>query len=227
MSALVSVVIAVYNCEKYILEAIQSVLSQTYSNIELVIVNDGSTDATADLVCRHYPGIRHVLLPRQGQFSSINHGIGYARGEYISFLDADDLFVRDKIALQVDKLQSNPEIDMVFGGIEEFITPEQSDALRPYSPRQAFTTHVTAGGLFRISCFERAGLFDPKWEVGGFIDWYMRAQEAGLKECLIPELTIRRRIHGRNKGFYLRDRQGDYLKIVKSALDRRKAAKSL
>lgn len=118
MSQIVSVVMPVYNCERYLLESIDSVLKQTYSNLELVIVDDGSTDDSAGLikkVIRQDERIVYIYQNNQGPGAARNRGIESARGEYIAFIDADDIWFHDKIEKQIEKL-TKLENTIIFGG---------------------------------------------------------------------------------------------------------------
>lgn len=114
---MVSVIIAVFNGEKYIKEAIESVLNQTYKDIELIVVDDGSTDNTKGIITS-YLKVKYVYQENKGEGAARNLGTGLAEGEYVAFLDADDLCKVDKIEKQVRILQSNPEIDVVYCDLE-------------------------------------------------------------------------------------------------------------
>ncbi len=105
---LVSVVITAYNAEKYIGETLRSVFAQTYKPIEIVVADDGSTDGTAHIIKTDFPDVRYIYQPNAGQPAARNAGIRHARGEFIAFVDSDDLWFPQKIARQVERLsQSN------------------------------------------------------------------------------------------------------------------------
>jgi glycosyltransferase involved in cell wall biosynthesis len=106
---MVSVIIVVYNGEKYIDEAIQSALNQTYKDIELIVVDDGSTDGTKDVV-EKYKNVKYIYQENRGQGSSRNVGIENSKGDYLAFLDADDLYASDKIEKQLEILMENHNI---------------------------------------------------------------------------------------------------------------------
>lgn len=112
---LISVIIPVYNGEKTILATIDSVLKQTFSNFELIIINDGSTDKTLEVV-NHIqdPRLKVFSYPNAGQPTSRNRGITHALGEYISFIDADDLWTPDKLEAQLKALQSNSQAAVAY-----------------------------------------------------------------------------------------------------------------
>jgi len=113
---LVSVIIAVYNGEKYINEAIESVLNQTYRNIELIVVDDGSTDSTANIVKR-YKDIKYIFQEHKGKYAARNLAMENAHGDYITFIDADDAYINTKIEKQLQVLNRNPEVDVVYNDL--------------------------------------------------------------------------------------------------------------
>jgi glycosyltransferase involved in cell wall biosynthesis len=112
---LVTVMMPAYNAASYIAAAIESVLAQSYAAWELLIVNDGSTDATGEIAARYGdPRVRLVHQPNGGESVARNHALELARGEFVAFLDADDLFLPDHLALTVAFLQANPAYDGVY-----------------------------------------------------------------------------------------------------------------
>src|SRR3989441_7830895 len=110
----VSVVIPVYNGERYLADAIQSVLDQTYQNLEVIVVDDGSRDGSAAVAKRFGEAIRYVHRANGGVCKARNTGIAVARGTYLAFLDQDDLWLPDKLAAQVAYLDSHPEVGAVY-----------------------------------------------------------------------------------------------------------------
>ncbi len=114
---MVSVIIVVYNGEKYIEEAIQSVLNQTYKNIELIVVDDGSTDSTRKIV-EKYKDVVYIYQENRGEGAARNLGIENSNGEYLAFLDADDLYANDKIEKQLKVLIKNNDIDVVYNDLK-------------------------------------------------------------------------------------------------------------
>ena len=115
MRPIISVIIPVYNGEKTIIETIESVLKQTFTDWELIIINDGSTDQTLDIVNRIQDSrIQVVSYPNAGLSASRNRGIAKARGEYISFIDADDLWTADKLEFQLKALEENPQAVLAY-----------------------------------------------------------------------------------------------------------------
>ncbi len=226
---LVSVIIAVYNCEKYLAEAIESVLAQTYQSIEIIVVDDGSTDDSAEVAKRFTPVVKYCYQPHSGVAVALNHGIQMITGHFIAFLDADDLWVADKLMRQMAVFEAHPELDAVFGHVKQFCSPELDETIKQ---KTKFSTEITPAYLkgtmlIKQDALLRIGLFDTHWRVGDFIDWYIRAMEQGIKSFMLPELLLKRRIHDTNTGIRERKSQIDYVRILKASLDRRRAASQL
>src|SRR3990170_2838516 len=110
----VSVIIPTYNREKYIVETLQSVFAQTFTDYEVIVIDDGSTDNTADVLRPYLDRIVYIRKPNGGQGSARNVGIKVAKGEYIAFLDSDDLWMPEKLELQVKYLDNNKDAGLVF-----------------------------------------------------------------------------------------------------------------
>ncbi|MBI4573499.1 MAG: glycosyltransferase family 2 protein, partial [candidate division NC10 bacterium] len=106
---LVSVILPVYNGERFLAAAIASILAQDYQPIEVIVVDDGSTDGTA-AIARSFQGVRYLYQPNQGPAFARNAGIAVARGAFIAFLDADDLMVPTRLSVQAGYLLAHPEI---------------------------------------------------------------------------------------------------------------------
>ena len=125
---LVSVVLLVYNGQQYLKDAIDGVLSQSFTDFELIIINDGSTDASGE-IARAYPDhrIRYFVHSNQGTTATRNRGIKLARGKYIAYLDHDDLCLKGRLQKQVDFLNSNPDVALVGTAAEIWVGDKRSD----------------------------------------------------------------------------------------------------
>ncbi|MBD1877295.1 glycosyltransferase family A protein [Coleofasciculus sp. FACHB-T130] len=223
---LISVIIPVYNCERYLAEAIESVLAQTYQSIEIIVVDDGSTDGSAEVAKRFGSLVRYYFQTNSGSAAARNHGIELSQGNFFAFLDADDLWVEDKLASQMTAFESEPELDLVFGLVEQFYSPDLEESMRAkiHCPTELVPGHIPSALLIKRDAFFRVGSFEPNWTIAEFASWYVRAVELKLRMKVLPYLVAKRRIHKKNKGITERQFQTEYIKILKASLDRRRAA---
>ena len=221
---LISVMIGMYNAEPYIAEAIQSVLDQTYAPLELIVVDDGSTDASAEVVRSFGDAVRYERQERGGNGAARNRAVELAEGEYFAFLDADDRFLPEKLELQMNVLADDPSVDVVFGHVREFISPELAAEAAERLRRPATDAPWMAPNLMLIkrASFERVGPFSTELRVGVTVDWYARALEAGLEMRVVPEVVLERRLHADNNGLREQDARSQYLHVLKASLDRRR-----
>lgn len=221
----VSVVIPVYNCERYLGMAVRSALEQTEPPGEIIVVDDGSTDGSAAVAKSFGAPVHCLSQPHAGLSAALNQGIEQTHGAFLAFLDADDLWTEVKLARQLDVLDAEPALDAVFGHVEQFVSPELDPAAGPALADDMRLAPGSLAGtlLIRAEALHRVGPFDTRWQIGNFIDWYMRAQEAGLRSTMLPEVLLRRRLHDRNMGIRERASRHAYARILKDALDRRRS----
>lgn len=224
---LISIIIPVYNGERYLAEAIESALGQSYEPLELIVADDGSTDGSARVVARYGQALRYLSQAHLGGGAARNLGITSARGELLAFLDADDLWMRDKLAQQHAAFASDATLDIVSGHVKHFHSPELPDEVKrktlcPPAPRPGY---LPGAMLIKRESFMRVGMFETNWRVGEAVSWYLRAMEAGLRLFMLPDTVLRRRIHETNLTLRQREALGDYVRILKASLDRRRTAK--
>jgi len=224
---LVSVIITVYNGATYIAEAIQSSIGQEYANIEIIVIDDGSTDKTKEVVQSFGTAVSYYFQKNSGIAIGKNHGIKKAKGNYFAFLDADDIWTKQKISAQVNSFKKNPALDMVFGYVEHFYSPELSDAKRKnyHCPKKEMPGISSVTMLIKRGSFDKVGLFNTQFRKGVFNEWYLRASELGLKSFMHTAVFLKRRIHQKNHGIIHRDKSTDYVRMLKESLDRRRGLK--
>jgi glycosyltransferase involved in cell wall biosynthesis len=225
---LVTVVIPVYNCARYLGEALGSVFNQTYDRMQVIVVDDGSTDGSSEVAARFGSAVQLCRQPRLGPGTARNHGVERASGEFIAFLDADDLWPREKLAHQLAPFECQPELDIVFGLAEQFISPEMESSVAGVlqCPSGTMPAVSPGGMLVRSQSFFRVGYFETDHQIGDFLDWYLRATDLGLLARVLPEVVLRRRIHSDNLGVRERDARMGYVRVLKAALDRRRATRT-
>ena len=219
---LVSAIIPVYNCQSYLAEAIDSALAQTYRSLEIIIVDDGSTDDSAKVAARYASAVSYCHQPHAGISAARNRGIGLAQGSFLSFLDSDDLWLEDKTALQIAAFDQDPSLDMVLGQAMQFRDTGEAAAKAPNGLGDAMPGHVPGAIVIRRTSFFRVGLFSTEWRVGEWADWYLRATECGLKSVTLPQVVLKRRLHENNIGIRKQDLQVQYVRVLKASLDRRR-----
>jgi glycosyltransferase involved in cell wall biosynthesis len=202
---LISVIIPTYNHGQFIEEAIKSVLGQTYREFELIVVDDGSTDNTNQVLRKYGKDIVHIYQRNSGVSSARNRGISVAKGEFIAFLDSDDVWMPEKLEMQLALAQENNSIGLVgcagyhidsTGRIErEFIagSPEDhSEFLEHLLIRNIFPGG-SSGAFARKECFERVGLFDERLRFGEDWDMWIRISKAySVKFAQQPLMKLRR-----------------------------------
>jgi glycosyltransferase involved in cell wall biosynthesis len=220
----ISVIIPAYNAEKYLAEAVESVLGQNYQSLQIIIINDGSTDNTAQVAQNFGDAVQYHLQANGGAPAARNFGVSLAQGQFLAFLDADDLWVENKLARQLQAFDRDPGLDMVFGHVQQFHSPELPPEVRQLIkiPAEIIPGQHIGAMLIKRSSFERAGNFNADLELTELIDWYARASEAGLKSLILPEVVMKRRLHRASQGTYKRQHRNEYVHVLKAALDRRR-----
>ena len=225
---LISCIVVVYNGERFIAAAVDSVRAQSWRPIEIIVADDGSTDRTAEIVAGYGDEVRFVTQETAGPAATRNLGLAAATGEYVAFLDGDDLWHEDKLTRQMARLESEPVADACVTHVQHFWMPELAEegaALRD-KPRGRVVPGYIAGTLLAPrALFDRVGGFDTELWFGDGADWFMRAAETGAVVALLDDVLLYHRMHKRN----LTRRRADasreeFLDIVRASLDRRRAA---
>ena len=223
MGPLVSVVIPVFNGEGFLRDAVESVLAQKYSPVEIIIVDDGSTDDT-ETVARSLPEpVRYLYQTNKGPAAARNRGIQQAQGSLIAFADADDLWPEDKLELQLSYLINDPEVEIVIGRIQQVRLSKTVDGQTQQEEFAEAAFSVNLGSaVIRKSVFERIGLFDETMRYSEDVDWFMRAREAGAAIMTIDAVTLLYRQHEQNMTRGKSTSELNVLKALKRSLDRRR-----
>lgn len=214
---LISVVIPVYNAERFIGEAIRSVQQQKYPHVEIIVIDDGSTDNSLQ-VASCFPSVRCFRQQNGGSSAARNAGVARCRGELLAFLDADDVWVADKLERQLETAAKNPDADFVTGQVQQFFDSSY-DSRGATLPAQN-DGPVAGTLLIPTETFRRVGEFNVNLRLGEFMDWYSRALAMGLERHHLASILLRRRIHGANTVLQQRASQKDYLTAMKAHLDR-------
>lgn len=221
---LVSVIIITYNREKYLPAALQSVFDQDYANCEIILVDDGSTDGTPGLAEALGEQVRYVRMPHRGIPVARNEGLRHAQGEFIAFLDSDDLWEPDKLSFQMRHLYENPACDICFGMLRRFLESGASlpPGLRMESVNADQVSMSVCVGLIRREVFERVGEFDEAFAVGEDTDWMARARDRGCRFDFPEKCLARIRIHDGSSSHRNPAGTGALLKALRASVNRKK-----
>lgn len=219
---LVSVIIPVYNGAKFLPEAIDNILGQRYPALEIIVVDDGSTDAIDEAVHSLPVDVRFFKQPNAGAASARNRGIRDTSGDFIAFLDVDDLWPENNLNCLVDALLRDPDLDAV-RGYGQLARWTGASGRFEYigNPKESFPDYIGAC-LYRRTAFTKVGLFDPDLQFGEDTDWFIRAQEFGLRMERLDQVTLFVRRHDQNmtRGKSLVELNA--LRVFKKTLDRKR-----
>jgi glycosyltransferase involved in cell wall biosynthesis len=227
----VSCVVAVYNGETYLSEAIDSLLAQTYPNLEIVVVNDGSTDGTADVIRRFGDRLRLLHQANHGVSIARNRGVELSSGELLCFLDADDRVDPRKLTMQVAELRADPNLDFCDCHTSNFWSPELSAETREQDPRyrgltwwKIFPAHLSTW-LFRRDLWDRVGGFQPRLRYAEDFDWFSRACDLPARRVRLADVLTYRRLHPGNVSARCLDEQSTSVAgMLKAHLARKRSA---
>jgi len=225
---LVSVIVPVYNGERYLAEALRSVFSQDYRPLEVLVVDDGSTDGSVAVADR-FPQARCIRQGRQGVTGARNTGLAAARGELIAFIDQDDLWVPGKLRLQVQHLMNHPEIDYVLAQEEIFLEPGMDKApwwLEEHYLKQDHIAPLPGTLLARKTAFDKVGPFDPAYQIASDTDWFSRAEDAGVRKAILPNVLLKKRVHDSNLSAERTVILAETFQLLRSSVHRKRGKKA-
>jgi glycosyltransferase involved in cell wall biosynthesis len=222
---LISIIIPVYNGEKFIQQAIDNILSQQYPAIEIIMVDDGSTDNSREVIESLSVDVRYFHQPNSGPGAARNRGIRDVSGQYIAFLDVDDLWPAKNLEFLMNELTADPELEVVRGFAQLFREDENGNREFLGSPKESFQNYIGAG-IYRKSAFEKVGLYDPELRFGEDGDWFNRAGEQKIKMKRLEEITLLVKRHSNNmtKGKSLVEL--NTLKVFRKQLERKRTGKA-
>lgn len=205
---LVSVIIPSYNSAQYVAAAVESILAQSYPHVEIIVVDDGSTDNTAAVMAAYAanPRVRYIRQENGGVSRARNHGIEQSSGQYIGFLDADDTWLPSKLKLQMAVFQRDPNCKACYGAYI-LVDADLNEIGIRHSPRRGRTLEDllihgnVIGNICTVVCerslFEKVGGFDPA--LSQCADWDMWVRLAAHTEFVyIDEPLVTYRQHGTN-----------------------------
>jgi len=217
---LVSVVIPAYNGARFIRQTIESIRAQKNDLIEIIVIDDGSTDATGKTVAALGKDIRYQYQKNQGPAAARNAGILMSKGAFIAFLDADDIWPAGRLHAMLTEFKKNQNLEIVMGHVESLI----NNAPETF-PRRLMMPHILpvfGCGLFKRQVFNSNGLLDPALRCSEDQDWFLRAKEQKILIKIIKATTLKKRIHEDSMTDGTQWKDVDILKVLKKSLDRRR-----
>jgi glycosyltransferase involved in cell wall biosynthesis len=221
---LVSVIIPVFNGERYLAEALESVFAQDHRPVEVIVIDDGSTDASAE-VARSFDEVVLVVTENAGAAAARNLGLARATGTFLAFLDADDLMAPGRLTAQLGYLSAHPKTGCVLMNQELLLEPGVTHPLwgprRDHRDGPGGVPPMTA--LIRRATYELLGGFDSSYRVCHDTDWLFRLQDAGVRIDVFPEVGVIRRIHGGNLTHQIDVIRLELARIVRRRIERARA----
>jgi glycosyltransferase involved in cell wall biosynthesis len=225
---LVTAAIPVRDGEAYLAEAIESVLGQSRPCQQVVVVDNGSTDRSAEIAAGFGAPVELVREPQLGIGAARNAALQVARGDYLAFLDADDLWEREKTALQIAAFEAEPGLQLVFGHVRQFLSPDlaagEAEGLHvPIDPQPG---QYIGAMLARREAIDAVGPWPEDVRVSDGLAFLLRAGELGLEQRMLSETVTLRRVHGGNHSIHNRDERSEFAHHLKRSLDRRRGTAS-
>ena len=225
--SLVTCIVPVFNGERFLAEALDSILKQSYRPIEIIVVDDGSTDGTAGIVASYGKQVRYVHQANAGPGAARNLGLSLAQGTFIAFLDADDVWHPDKLTLQMASFEARPELELCNTHIKNFWVPElkhEEERLRDHRFSQELPGYVCQTVLARRSLFDKVGTFNVSLRIGEDCDWFSRCRHHDTVSEMLPEVFTYRRMHQNNLSHSIYSSTGkeNQMQVVMDALQRKR-----
>lgn len=221
----VSAIVPVYNGEAFLHEAVASVRRQRVDAIEIIIIDDGSTDGTGAVIETLGGSVRSAHQPNRGPAAARGRGVRMARGNVIAFLDADDLWPERKLEIQLGHLARHPSVDVVLGQTQHIrqTALDGSDA-KYQKGADPWTTLSFGASVIRRSAFDTVGLPDRSFRFDDDVDWFLRAKELGVSIYTHPDVGVFYRRHGTNLTNQRATDQHYFMMALRRSIDRRRRA---
>jgi glycosyltransferase involved in cell wall biosynthesis len=221
--SLVSVIVPAYNARAYLADALGCIRLQGYDPLEIIVVDDGSTDGSGNIPAGFGGEVRYVRQDNRGAAAARNRGLSLASGNMIAFLDADDLWPPETLKLLATYLADHPETETVMGRVQYMRRAENVEGKCIF---EAFADPCLAlnlgAGLYRRSAFDKIGPFDDALRTAEDIDWFMRARERGIALTFLDQVTLLYRRHDSNITLARDATHADLARALKKSLDRRR-----
>lgn len=223
VDSLVSVIMPVYNGADFLAEAVESVHRQNYDSLEIIIVDDGSSDNTAEVAAEIRGNVRYVYQENSGPAAARNRGLRISKGTVIGFLDADDVWHENRLRSQLGYFESDPSIEIVIGLLQRMQLTGFESGRRKFRKWAGPVIGMHLGSaLFRRSAFEKVGFLNEAMDHCEDCDWFMRAKERQIPMLLHKEVSYYYRRHGQNMTNDIETNLNFTLKMLRHSLARRR-----
>jgi glycosyltransferase involved in cell wall biosynthesis len=222
---LISCIVPVYNGEHYLGEALDSILAQTYRPLEILVVDDGSTDGTAEVVASYGQQLQCLQQANAGPAAARNRGLEAVNGKFVAFQDADVVWRPEKLERQMARFEARPELGLCVTHVQNFWIPElqeEAERFRNHKFSQTLPGYTPQTLLARRSVLETVGRFNPTLPLLADTDWFLRAAEQDIVMELLPDALVYRRMHQTNITRNAETSQESLVRVVKASLDRRR-----
>lgn len=224
VSPLISVIMPLYNGARYLPAALNSIFAQEHRPLEVIVVDDGSCDTSAEICGWYEDRIRYIRQDNAGPAAARNTGLAAMTGEFYTFLDADDLWHPAKLSTQLGDFDRIPELDVALCLVRNFWDGDPAEEAERFREREyepVMTAIVLQAVLCRRHVYDRLGPLDTRFRFGEDSDWYLRLRQSGLRTALRSEILGYRRIHELNMTVDLPAQKDDVMfQILKASVDR-------
>jgi glycosyltransferase involved in cell wall biosynthesis len=216
---LISVIIPTYNAARFLPEAVASVRAQGYAPLEIIVVDDGSSDETSRLV-QSWGDVRYLYQTNQGPAAARNAGILAARGELFDFLDADDVWTPNHLRSLLGPLLADPDLGFVWGSSQVLRMREAPDGTRQCQVQhESVSSFLMGSALYRPAAFAQAGLFASHLRLGEDTDWFATARHQGVRSRHVDEIVL---VYRRHAGSLTSTGDSNIMAVIKRSMERRR-----
>jgi glycosyltransferase involved in cell wall biosynthesis len=216
-----SVIVPVYNGQRYLRETLESLVNQDYNSLEIIAVDDGSNDSSAEII-QSFESIKYVHQENQGNAVARNQGIALSTGDVIALIDQDDMWVPGKLSIFCEYFTSHPEIDFATAKHRMFLSDDvevpawcRNDVLN-----QDLVDYSPGSIVFRRRLFDRIGPFDQTLVSGHDTDWVLKVKDSNTPMAVLPDVLLLKRVHEANQSSEVTRVHSELLEVFRRSIKR-------
>jgi glycosyltransferase involved in cell wall biosynthesis len=220
---LVSVIVAVRDGERFLAQALRSILEGCYRPVEILVVDGNSSDRTLE-IASSFEHVRCLPQIGEGIAAAYNTGVEAAIGDYIAFLSHDDLWSPDKLQIQIEFMEQNPQVEYTIARAQFFLEPGHAIP-RGFRPELLIGDHIAPimeTLVARRRLFGILGMFDTNLTIANDVDWFSRANDRKVPTAVLPQVLLSKRVHDTNLSMNIDTNNHDLLKLLKASIDRKR-----